>query len=156
MMMAEATMDRYDIFTGLILSISRCIQKIKNEEMAAYGLKGKQVQCLFALQCAENGASLKQLCARCEEDKGAMSRTVAELTKSGLVYQETGTQKYRNPIKLTEKGRAFGKVVADRIAEVLDAASAGISNEEREIFYRTLGCISENLSAICRTYGGNK
>lgn len=143
---------RYDLFTGLILNISRCIQKIKNEEMSRYGLKGKQVQCLFAL-FRRDGASFMQLCERCGEDKGAMSRTVGELKKSGLVFEEqSGAQKYRNPIRLTEKGKAFGQIVSDKISEMLDAASDGISEEDRKGLYRALGCISENLSEICEKY----
>ena len=77
--------ERYRNFTGLILNISRCIQKIKNCEVAELGLKGKQVQCLFFLHKLDNGASLTELCDLCDEDKGAMSRTVKELMEKKLV-----------------------------------------------------------------------
>lgn len=148
---------RYNLFTGLILNISRCLQKIKNEEMSNYGLKGKQVQCLFTLYNSDNGATLTQLCEQCDEDKGAMSRTVGELTKSGLVFcEESEDRKYRNPIKLTQKGKSFGKVVADKISDILGVASEGVSDKDRDVLYATLTCISNNLSQICKKYGVKK
>ncbi len=145
---------RYDLFTGLILNISRCIQKIKNTEMSAFGYKGKQVQCLFTLYNCHGGASLKELCERCDEDKGAMSRTIKELVENDLVFvEEKNEQKYKNPVKLTEKGKSFAKIVSDRISQMLDAASVGISDKEREVLYKSLGCISGNLTKICENYG---
>lgn len=148
---------RYQTFTGLILNISRCIQKIKNEEMLALGLKGKQVQCLFSLYQASDGASLTELCELCDEDKGAMSRTVKELAEKGLVYvAEKEDQKYRNPIKLTATGQAAAKVVVDKIAAMVDTGSNGISDAERDTLYQTLTQISGNLTQICENYGGEK
>ena len=145
---------RYQIFSGLILNISRCIQKIKNVEMAALGLKGKQVQCLFSLYQLADGASLTQLCELCDEDKGAMSRTVKELTAKNLVYLAgQDAQKYRNPIKLTAQGQATAKIVTDKIAEILHSVSAEIAPAERETMYQTLTQIAGNLTNICENYG---
>jgi len=144
---------RYKAFSGLILNISRCIQKIKNTEMAAFGLKGKQVQCLFSLFNLDDGASLKELCEICDEDKGALSRTIKELSDQNLVYvDEKSTQKYRNPIKLTEKGKKVSKVVSDKISDMLMLGSDGVTDEERENLYSTLERISNNLTKICKNY----
>ncbi len=146
---------RYDIFTGLILNISRCIQKIKNEEMSEFGYKGKQVQCLFTLYNLDGGASLTELCERCGEDKGAMSRTIKELFNLDLIFvEEKNMKKYRNPIKLTDKGESFAKIVADKISKMMNLASIGISEKDREILYKSLFCISKNLTKICENYGG--
>lgn len=147
--------DRYKVFTGLILNISRCIQKIKNCEMAVFGLKGKHVQCLFSLYNLSNGASLTELCEMCDEDKGAISRTIRELSERKLVYvEESNLQKYRNPIKLTEKGKSLAKVVADKISDMLNLSSNGITDENRENLYDSLTRISDNLTKICENYGG--
>lgn len=144
---------RYKAFSGLILNISRCIQKIKNTEMAAFGLKGKQVQCLFSLFNLADGASLKELCEICDEDKGALSRTIKELSDKDLVYvEEKSTQKYRNPIKLTEKGKKVSKCVSDKISDMLMLGSDGVTDEERENLYSTLDRISKNLTKICENY----
>ncbi len=144
---------RYTTFSLLLINISRCVQRIKNVEMAALGLKGKQVQCLFGLYNTPKGASLTRLCEICGEDKGMMSRTIKELTSAGLVYVDsTSERKYKNPIRLTEKGEQIAGRVSERISANLEKGSLGISDEERENFYHSLGIISENLTEICNNY----
>lgn len=145
---------RYTTFSLLLINISRCVQKIKNVEMAALGLKGKQVQCLFVLYNAPEGASLTKLGEVCGEDKGMMSRTVKELLAGGLVYVDAKSErKYKNPVRLTEKGEQVAGVVAERISAILESGSAGISDGERAQLYHSLGIISENLTEICGKYG---
>ena len=146
---------RYETFTLLIMNITRCVQKIKNIEMSALGLKGGQVQCLFALFNSDEGASMTALCKICGEDKGMMSRTLKELMAQELIYiDEKEDRKYRNPFKLTEKGNRVASIVSDRISEMLDLGSMGISGNDREILYRTLTRISDNLTGICNNYEG--
>ena len=146
---------RYETFTALILNISRCVQKIKNEEMAALGLKGRQVQCLFALYNSDDGASVTTLCELCGEDKGMMSRTLKDLTAQGLVYlDEQSDRKYRNPFKLTERGAEAAGIVSEKISEMLDLGSLGVTVADREQMYRTLTQISDNLTKICSSYKG--
>lgn len=123
--------------------------------MTSLGLKGNQVQCLFSLYNLDHGASLTELCELCNEDKGAMSRTTKELLEQELVFvEESNSQKYRNPIKLTEKGQRYAKLVADKIANLLEAGSFGITDTERNNLYQTLTLISNNLNQICKNYGG--
>ena len=146
---------RYEAFTSLILNISRCVQKIKNVEMANLGLKGRQVQCLFALYNSDDGASVTTLCELCDEDKGMMSRTLKELIAQGLVYvDKQKDRKYRNPVKLTEKGCEISNIVSAKISEMVDLGSMGITEDEREQMYRTLALISDNLTEICNNYKG--
>ena len=144
---------RYETFHLLIVNISRCVQKIKNEEMSALGLKGRHVQCLFALSQLEGGASVTSLCELCGEDKGMMSRTIKDLIAQGLVYvEEQKDRKYRNPVKLTEKGDEASRLVSIKISEMLDWGSMGITEADRENFYRILTQISDNLTEICSHY----
>ncbi len=144
---------RYATFSLLLINISRSVQRIKNVEMAALGLKGRQVQCLFGLYNCAEGVSLTKLGEMCGEDKGMMSRTVKELIGEGLVYVDVNSgRKYKNPIRLTEKGEHIARVVADKISAILEEGSAGISDGEREQLYHSLGVISENLAEICKKY----
>ncbi len=144
---------RYTTFSLLLINISRCVQKIKNVEMAALGFKGKQVQCLFALYNCTEGVSLTKLGEMCGEDKGMMSRTVKELAKAELVYVDVSSErKYKNPIRLTDKGNNVACIVAEKISSLLEEGSLGISDEERTQLYHSLGIISENLTGICKKY----
>lgn len=144
---------RYTTFSLLLINISRCVQRIKNVEMAALGLKGRQVQCLFALYHCPEGESLTKLGELCGEDKGMMSRTVKELIEEGLVYVDTERgRKYKNPIRLTERGGQIAGIVAEKISAILEEGSDGLSDEERAQLYRSLGVISNNLTNICKKY----
>ncbi len=149
--------NRYKTFTNLIVHISRSIQKIKNEEMSLLGFKGTQVQCLFSLYSLEEGASTTELSQICNEDKGMMSRTIKELMEKNLIYMdEKKEQKYRNPWKLTEEGKKVSKIITQKISNMLESASEGISENERGILYASLLKISNNLTTICDKYGGNQ
>ena len=144
---------RYETFTLLIMNISRCVHKIKNNEMADIGLKGRQVQCLFSLSNSDNGASLTDLCEMCGEDKGMMSRTLKELIERELVYVDGREgRKYRNPFKLTEKGNGIANLISRKISQMLDLGSMGITENDRLRLYETLTKISCNLTEICSKY----
>ena len=145
--------NRYETFTTLILNIYRRIQKIKNAEMESVGLKGKQVQVLFALYNLKGGANAKTLGNICTQDKGALSRTIGELEKLGLVFvDEDDGKKYKNLIKLTAKGKKAAKFVAEKIDGVLELSSDGVSEKERDKMYKSLAIISQNLNKLCEKY----
>ena len=151
---------RYDEFSSLILSINKSIQRIKNFEMECFGLKGNQVQCIYHLYNEEGGITPTQLSLLCGEDKGAMSRTIKELEKGDYLYiEEVGKQKYRNPIKLTQRGKELGQMVSERVDKIFKEGSNGVEEEDRKDFYRRLGLVEGNLQEICKRYGeknGNK
>lgn len=145
--------ERYNKFTSLILGISRSIQKIKNIEMFEYGLKGSHVQSIFHLYI-DGGLSAKELCVVCEEDKAAISRTLKELEQKGFVYvDEKEEKRYKNIIRLTERGMLLGKDIVKKINNILNIASKGIKENEREKFYESLILVNENLQKICNSYG---
>lgn len=140
------TKERFEIFVTAITQIYRCIHKIKNEGMAAFGLKGTHVMVLFQLQQHPDGLTAVQLSQACEEDKAAISRTVAELRELGLVADpQSPVRRYRIPITLTEKGREFTVQMNERIVETVMINGYGYSNEDRKTFYRVLLKIARNL-----------
>ena len=144
--------DRFKAFTILICSISRCIRKIKSQEMSDFGLKSAHVSILYYLY-KEDGLTAKELCDVCEEDKAAVSRSIVALEKDGYLVCESKTEKrYKSPLKLTPKGREIGRQIVEKIDRILKDASLGLSDENRTIFYQSLDLISENLKNICEKY----
>ena len=145
--------ERFRTFTVLIANISRCIRRIKTEEMSDLNLKSPHVSCLYYLYKFKNGLTATELCDICKEDKAAMSRSVEYLEKEGYITCEATTKKrYKSPFFLTEKGETAGEIVAQKIDNVLAGASIGLSEDDRLIFYRSLALISENLQKICDDY----
>lgn len=144
--------ERFEIFTVLINRINRNIRKIKNEEMAKYELRSPHISCLYYLYISEELTS-KDLCERCEEDKATISRSLDYLEKNGYIICKSNEKKrYNAPFSLTEKGENAGKKIADKIASVLNEVSSGISDEDREIFYRCLNIISEHIDKVAKSY----
>ena len=139
---------RFETFTVLINKISRNVRKIKNMEMSEYNLRSAHVSCLYYLYSADS-MTATDLCERCEEDKATISRALDYLENNGFIVCESKTAKrYKSPLFLTEKGKEAGKKIFDKVKSVLDEVSVGLSDEQRETFYRYLSIISDNLEKV--------
>ena len=142
---------RYELFSNSVACLYRNIQKLERVEMEKYGLKGPHAQCLLSLSRYPRGLIATQLCEMCEKDKAAISRTVAELEEAGLVTRvERNGSRYRAALVLTQKGKNAAAEVSERAKLAVELAGNGLTDEDREVFYRVLTLISENLHEICR------
>ena len=142
--------NRFEEFSSGIASIYKSIQKIERDQMIQYGLKGPHVQCLVVMSRRPDGVTAAELCDLCEKDKAAISRTVSELEKEGMLTR--GGEKdrvYRSPLTLTEKGMRTAKQITQMTERAVIAAGKGLSEENREIFYAALHLIASNLQMIC-------
>ena len=143
--------ERFETFTVLITKISRSIRRIKTEEMEEFNLKVPHVSCLYYIY-KEKALTSKHLCELCEEDKASISRALDYLETNGFLLRSDDDRKYKKSIHLTEKGKNVGKIVSEKIDNILNIAGEGLSEEERTAFYRSLTLISDNLQKICNDY----
>ena len=145
--------DRFEKFTVLISRISRCIRRIKTEEVSEFQLKSPHVSCLYYLYKAHS-LTAKELADICEEDKANISRSIEYLENNGYLICESNAQKrYKSPLRLTDKGNEIGKIICEKKDRILEEASKGLTEENRIIFYDSLSLINENLEKICKEYG---
>lgn len=141
---------RFEQFSGAVSCIYRCIQKIERVEMAKYGLKGPHAQCLLAMGHHPEGLTSSELCTLCDKDKAAISRTVAELEREGLVLRNTkGSNRYRALLKLTQQGETAAAQVEERAKLAVEKAGEGMTDQQRAVFYEVLGLIAGHLQEIC-------
>ena len=141
---------RFEQFSGAVSCIYRCIQKIERVEMAKYGLKGPHAQCLLAMGHHPEGLTSSELCTLCDKDKAAISRTVAELEREGLVIRNTkGSNRYRALLKLTQQGETAAAQVEERAKLAVEKAGEGMTDQQRAVFYEVLGLIAGHLQEIC-------
>lgn len=141
---------RFEQFSGAVSCIYRCIQKIERVEMAKYRLKGPHAQCLLAMSRHPEGITSSELCTVCDKDKAAISRTVAELEREGLVLRNTrGSNRYRALLKLTGQGEVAASKVQERAKLAVEKAGEGMTEQQRAVFYEVLGLIAGHLQAIC-------
>ena len=144
--------DRFEKFSMFTSNIRRAMRKIKMEELAEFDLKPTQLSCVYSLY-KFGPLTATELSDICKEDKGALSRSIEQLIDRGFITYDQSTQKrYRSPLMLTNHGRSVAEKLVAKINDMIEAAGAGVSEEDREIFYRTLATISENLENICKNY----
>ena len=140
--------ERFETFTVLITKISRNIRRIKNQEMAAYGLRSTHISCLYYLYSAAS-MTATELCERCEEDKATISRSLDFLEEKGFITCESKSPKrYKSPLYLTDKGREVAKSIYDKVSMVLNEVGASLTDEERATFYKHLTIISNDLERV--------
>ena len=142
--------ERFSQFCTSIASIQRSILKIERTEMAKYGLKGPHANCLVAMARYPEGITAARLCDICDKDKAAISRTVAELEREGLVIRNTkGSNRYRALLKLTQQGETAAAQVEERAKLAVEKAGEGMTDQQRAVFYEVLGLIAGHLQEIC-------
>jgi len=141
---------RFEEFVVTIGAIGKNIQRIKSNEMQRFGLRGADVICLYYLERAPEGLPSATLARLAEVDRAAVSRTVSWLEDGGFVEtrQVAGASRYRAPIVLTDKGACVTAEVNQVIDDVMEVASAGVSDADRDAMYRALRTIRKNLDRI--------
>ena len=142
---------RFEQFCTAISSIQHSIARIERMEMEKYGLKGPHAQYLIAMIRCPEGITAAQLSELCDKDKAAVSRALSELEKRGLVIRELANDTaYRALLKLTETGSAAARFVCEKVTQAVEIAGRGLSDEERQLFYRVLHRIGSNLQTIAK------
>ena len=142
---------RFEQLSSAVSRIYHYIQKIERVEMEKFGLKGPHVQCLLALSRNPDGLTASQLCTICERDKAAISRTISELEKEGILGRDDNQgNRYRALLKLTERGKVAAAQVDERVRLAVEKAGEGLSDAQRTIFYSVLSLIASNLQNISR------
>ena len=129
--------ERFERFSLAIAEISRCWHKLASEEMKAYGLKGAHATYLTTLYRHPEGVTVPELCELCLKDKSDASRMLAILEDKGLVHKEGG---YGGRVALTPAGTEAARPV--------ESAGKDLTDEERAVFYKALGSITDNLRTL--------
>ena len=142
---------RFENFATTISQIYKSIQKIKKYHTQSLGLKGTYVMCLYHLHQASGGLTASDLCRLCKENKAGISRILSNMARDGFIFYagESHSKKYRARAVLTDTGKEYAVKINERITDVVAKGSEGITEQEREIFYRVLFRIEENLNQLC-------
>ena len=144
-------LNRFSRFSLAIAEIDRCWHKLAAEEMAKYGLNSPHAVYLTTLSGFKEGITAARLGELCGKNKADVSRMVGILEQKGLVRKEAvGGNLYRARLLLTEEGRQAAEHVQQRAALAVELAGSGMTEEEREVFYRCLERITANLQELSR------
>lgn len=147
-------MNRFENFVGMISQIYKNIEKIKKNKMKEFGLSGNHVMCLHYLARYPEGQTAAELCQLISIDKAATSRTLSELVEKEFVCYPNmeGQKKYRIKAVLTEKGFYVTQQMDSIIDNVVNEIGKDISEEDREVMYRSMHSISKNLEELVKIF----
>ena len=141
---------RFESFMSGITACYKYVQRIKIGEMTELGLKGAHAMCLYFLKNSQDGLTAGELCRLCNEDKAAISRSLATLREKGYI-DGIGKAAYRIRWKLTDEGQRVAQHVDTLVEQWVACCGEGITDEERDTFYRVLECISAHLRENCES-----
>lgn len=143
--------ERFEQLTLGVAKIYKSIQKIKKQSMEFMGLKSTHVMCLYYLGIYPDGLTAAEICRLCLENKAGISRILNDLENQGLISYilPPGGKNYRSKAVLTSLGKTYTNKVNLQILKAVRAASEGLDEDEREIFYKVLNRIADNLENFC-------
>lgn len=143
--------NRFARFSLAISEIDRCWHKLAAEEMSKYELNSSHAVYLTTLYEFTDGVTAAKLGELCGKNKADVSRMIAVLEKKGLVRKEAvGGNFYRAKLLLTDEGKQAAEHVQRRAALAVELAGSGMTDADREIFYRCLEGITLNLQTLCK------
>ena len=99
--------------------------------------------CVYYLNNHPDGLTASELTKLTLEDKAAISRALKVLQEKG--YATYDSNKYNADIRLTDEGKKFAAVIAEKADKAVDAGSYEFTEEERTSFYKQLSTIADNL-----------
>lgn len=148
-------MDRFETFTGSILELNRCVQKLKDLEMKPFGLRANHVMCLYYLGKNPQGLTVTELAETCREDKAAVSRCVSLLVERGFVGGSFPENKrsYRTKLSLTASGRELVRKIYQKVDAAMVGGGSGLTEVQRENLYASMELIIRNLSRYITEMG---
>lgn len=144
-------LNRFARFSLAIAEIDRCWHKLAAEEMAKYDLNSPHAVYLNTLYQYPEGITAAKLGELCCKNKADVSRMVTILEKKSLVRKEAvGGNLYRAKLLLTDDGKLAAEHVQGRAALAVELAGSGMTDAERETFYRCLELITTNLQTLSK------
>ena len=147
--MHDVMIERFENFSYSINGIYRYVLKIEREEMEKFGYRGSYALYLAIMSHFPEGLTATRLAELSDRDKAGISRTLAEMEENGLVSRQTNKNNfYRAKLVLTEKGKNVADFVREKAISAVSEAGAGISDEDRRVFYECLFTIASNLKKI--------
>ena len=144
---------RFELFSSLISSASKSIQRIKAEKMKKYHLSAAHTACLCRLADAkEQGLTQGQLSALESMDRAQISRVLSDLLHREYVSVLDSDKQYKKRYVLTSAGSEITREIRAIILDINCFVSQAIPDEDIQIFYRTLRTIAGNLEQAVETF----
>ncbi len=140
--------DRFMRFSIAMETISKNVQKYKNEQLSPFGLKSMHLMFLYCLGQADDGLTATELSKSCGVDKAFISRMATDLRSMGYIGYADEDGHYKKRLKLTQRGREIIGDINRRVSSSVEKVTADVSREHLEIFYAVLEKLNGNIFSL--------
>lgn len=145
---------RFMLFSGLMNSAAKSIQRMKAEGMKEYRLSAAHTTCLCRLaEAGEAGLTQVELIQLEGMDRAHISRVLGELCRRNYAVPAEQGGQYRKHYVLTAAGQKVAQEIQDIILSINRFVSRQIPQEDLDVFYRTLRTITQNLEQAAAERG---
>lgn len=145
---------RFMLFSGLMNSAAKSIQRMKAAGMKEYNLSAAHTTCLCRLaEAGEDGLTQGELIRLEGMDRAHISRVLGELCRRDYAASAEQGGQYRKHYVLTAAGRRVAGEIQDIILSINRFVSQQIPQEDIDVFYRTLRTITQNLERAAAERG---
>ena len=137
-----------DLFMRLSIAmetISKNVQKYKNEQLSPFGLKSMHLMFLYCLGQSDDGLTATELSKSCGVDKAFISRMATDLRSMGYIGYADEDGHYKKRLELTQQGREIIVDINRRVSSSVEKVTANVSREHLEIFYAVLEQLNGNI-----------
>ena len=143
--------ERFERFTSAISTATKCVVKLKAREVREKGLRATHVMTLISIgKSGTRGVTATTIGKYCREDKAGISKDLAVLKEKGYILPRNESEKkYRVRYVLTDMGQDLYEKIREDIRATVARCGDGVDDGEREIFYRVLDKIVDNLLTVC-------
>lgn len=144
-------LERFERFTSAISTATKCVVKLKAREVREKGLRATHVMTLISIgKSGTRGVTATTIGKYCREDKAGISKDLAVLKEKGYILPRNESEKkYRVRYVLTDMGQDLYEKIREDIRATVARCGDGVDDGEREVFYRVLDKIVDNLLAAC-------
>lgn len=137
--------DRFMRFSIAMETISKNVQKYKNEQLSPFGLKSMHLMFLYCLGQSDDGLTATELSKSCGVDKAFISRMATDLRSMGYIGYADEDGHYKKRLELTQQGREIIVDINRRVSSSVEKVTANVSREHLEIFYAVLEQLNGNI-----------
>ena len=128
--------------------IFRNTQVYLDKVLKEYGLSSGSYPYLLTLMGNE-GINQNKISEELGYDKAMSTRTITKLIRLGYLVREKDESNYKsNKIYLTEKARGVGVKIIDKLNELIQLMTKGLSEEEKVNTLDSMNKILNNIRAL--------
>lgn len=145
--------NRLLLFSGLISSAAKSIQRLKMAQMKQFQLSASHTAFLCRLEEAgRDGLTQGQLIALEGMDRAQVSRVLKDLCARRLAAPAQPGSGYKRRYVLTPAGADITQEIQGIILDINRFVSGRIPQSDIDVFYRTLHLIIQNLEEAERSF----